>query len=178
MNLKISIAILIIMILTIGGIVSSASRTSKPILTNSETDVDDYNYENITFNIVTDKSKYVKKEPVHISLQLTNTGNENVTIVRPSTQQGDFIVTGYLWHQFYRWSKGLGFGCAVSYITVEPGETWYWNQTWNQKGSIFSFMPFYFNHQLRPGVYKIIGVIPTLINTPTLISYTEISIIK
>jgi hypothetical protein len=133
-------------------------------------------HDNLTFEVKTDKQEYKLGEPVKISLQLTNTGNEQITLTAPSMFTHDFIVLNQYWFKRFQWSEGLSFATVVTAVFIPAGETLYWNETWNQKGTIFSFMPLIFRHQLRPGKYYIIGTLPEIIEYENFISYTSIQL--
>lgn len=133
-------------------------------------------YGNLTFKIVTDKKAYKMREPVRVSLQLTNTGNEEITIGTPDGITHDFVVVTMYWGFRYRWSEGMGSDQSWHEIKIPAGETHYWNETWNQKGKLFDFMPLIFRRQVRPGIYYIIGIIPQILGYEKYIDYTCISI--
>lgn len=135
-------------------------------------------YENIEFSVKTDKEEYKLRESVHISLQLTNTGTENVTLFFPSSYTHDFIVTDINFRSRYQLSNGKAFICTITSINITAGETYYINRTWNQKGTFFHFMqriPDIFCHQLRPGDYFIIGAIPTTMDSDKDFTYTDVA---
>ena len=134
-------------------------------------------HNNLTFIVKTDKEEYKLREPVQISLQLTNTGNENITITTPDARTYDFIVLNSLWHKRYQLSDGKGFAQVITETTIPAGKTIYYNETWNQKGTRFTFMPLILRHQVRAGYYRIIGLIPQM-DFEEMIATTIICIVR
>jgi len=134
------------------------------------------NYDNISFDIITDKNEYKKGEQVHISLQITNYGSENITIGFPDAKTHDFIIFSFFWYKRYRWSDGKNFVQVPTLIKIPAGETHYWNKTWNQKAPLFRFMPLIFHRQCRSGIYYIVGYLNRLVGYEDYITYKSIFI--
>ncbi|MCK4365820.1 MAG: hypothetical protein KAW45_07195 [Thermoplasmatales archaeon] len=176
MNKKIvTICIFVVFMLTAVTLSSAISTNKTDILLRKQLTKHSSTFDNITFEIITDKKEYKLREPVNISFKLTNTGGENITITTPDTKTHDFIVLKS-WFKRYQWSDGKSFHQTVTKINISAGETIFWNHTWNQKGKIFNFMPLIFRRQVRPGSYCIIGIIPEMICNVKYIAYTYVDI--
>ena len=119
-------------------------------------------YNNITFTLKTDKKEYKIREAANISFQLTNTGNEDITITTPNSDVVDFVVLDGFWNKRYQDSMNHMHLNAVWHTKIPAGKTIYFNFTWNQKGNFFSFFMFFaqIRHQLKPGLYYIVGFMP------------------
>lgn len=96
--------------------------------------------------VTTDKNKYNIGEPVEVTINVTNNGYEDVTLVFPNTQLADFSVDDYL----YLWSYDRFFAAMITPITVPSGETVILlNDFWNQVDIS--------GNQVPKGVYHIDG---------------------
>ena len=178
-KIKRKIVTIVILLLFSTIIVASASAVQFDSYKRLTFDYEIYElstYDNLTFTVKTDKEEYSMREPVEISLQLSNTGGENITVTTPDSRTHDFIVLNRLWHKRYQLSDGMGYAQAVTETNIPAGETVYFNSTWNQKGKMFTFMPLLFRHQVRPGHYNIVGLIPEMYAEDEYIACTTIQI--
>ena len=85
--------------------------------------------DDLVVKVTTDKNKYDIGEPVEVTINVTNNGYEDVTLVFPDTQLADFSVNHYL----YLWSYDKVFIPMITPKTIPSGETVellndYWNQ--------------------------------------------------
>jgi hypothetical protein len=84
-------------------------------------------------------------EPVDISLYVENQGDEDITIVFPSTQKADFQISHY-----YLWSRGKVFITMPTPVTIPSGKrVFLLNDSWEQVD--FS------GNQVPPGSLSITG---------------------
>lgn len=82
-------------------------------------------------------SLQVEAEPgrVRMVLQVTNAGEEPVTLTFPSGQSYDFAVHAdgeWIW----RWSAEMGFTQAVRGVPLAAGETLTFSETWTPSGTL------------------------------------------
>jgi hypothetical protein len=92
----------------------------------------------------TDKHDYQIGEPVEISIYVKNHGNNDITIVFPTTQRADYVV------DHYHWSAGLFFLDMLVYFTIPSGgQKLLFHDYWKQIS--------YDGSQVSPGMYSISG---------------------
>lgn len=78
--------------------------------------------DNLVVTLTTDKIKYNIGEPINITICVTNIGDEEVTVVFPSSQFADFGIG--CWPEYiYLWSAGKFFTAEVISMTIHSGET-------------------------------------------------------
>ena len=98
----------------------------------------------------TDKKVYAEKEPVHISIKITNLSSEAISKYFPSGQKFDIVVmsgSGEVW----RWSKGRMFIMAIQPFLLDPGQSVAYEHIWMQDRSDGGFA--------GRGKYSVIGEI-------------------
>ncbi len=102
--------------------------------------------EDLVVTITTDKNMYDIGEPVEVTINVTNNGYEDVTLVFPDTQKADFSVD----HHLYLWSYDKAFLQIITPITIPSDETVeLLNDFWNQVDIS--------GNQVPKGVYHIDG---------------------
>ena len=77
---------------------------------------------NLSLELLANKSSCGINEEVRISLALHNLGNESTTLVFPSTKVADFEVLDESGKQIYLWSSGKVFAQVITRIEILPGE--------------------------------------------------------
>ena len=75
---------------------------------------------NLIVTVVTDKERYDIGEPIEVKIYVTNTGEEDVTLIFPTTQKADFWVN---WGEIYQWSADKLFLQIFTPVTFPNGET-------------------------------------------------------
>jgi len=110
----------------------------------------------------TDKDIYQFGEPVEISIYVENHGNENITVVFPTTQMADFIVDNFC----YQWSAGKVFLPTPISITIPSGgRVLLLNDRWTQVDL--------YGNQVRPGGHDITGWMVKSQNYPIIYAYAH-----
>ncbi len=97
----------------------------------------------------TDKSFYSRGEPVRISLFKLNISPSPITFTYPTSQRYDFIVTDFS-GEVWRWSADRVFVPVVDTITLYPGQSRSYVETWPQENSEGS--------RVQPGMYRVYGL--------------------
>ena len=112
--------------------------------------------ESLVVAVTTDKNKYDIGEPVEVTICVTNTGDEDITIVFPDAQKADFWVNR---GEVYLWSFDKVFAQMITPVTISSGETVellsdYWDQV------------DFTGNQVPAGIYEIDGWMVTSFNYP------------
>lgn len=97
-----------------------------------------------------DRTVYARGEPVELTLAVTNPGPTPITLTAPSSQRYDFTVLkdgAAIW----RWSAGRMFLTVLTDLTIPPGETRAFTETWDQRDQ--SGQP------VGPGEYVVVGTL-------------------
>ncbi len=98
-----------------------------------------------------DRAVYAVGEPITLTLAVTNPGADPVTLTAPSSQLYDFIVLRE-GREIWRWSAGQMFLTVLTPLTIAPGQTRAFTETWDQRDR---------NGQpVTPGDYVIVGELP------------------
>jgi hypothetical protein len=125
-----------IILLFVGIIVTPSINANNP-----ETSLDD----DLVVVLQTDKFNYQMGESVEISIYVENHGNTNITVVFPTTQKADFLVS-----ESYLWSGGKVFLTMLTPVTIPSGtRVCLLNDSWEQVD--FS------GNQVPPRSYEITG---------------------
>jgi len=82
--------------------------------------------------LTTDRAVYARGEPVELTLAVTNPGPDPVTLTAPSSQLYDFAVLRD-GTEVWRWSAGRMFLTVLTDLTVPPGGTRAFTETWDQR---------------------------------------------
>ncbi|OLD38873.1 MAG: hypothetical protein AUI83_23555 [Armatimonadetes bacterium 13_1_40CM_3_65_7] len=98
------------------------------------------------------KPFYTAREPVEITLTVSNPASAAVTFEFPTGQMFDFLVTrqGKL---IWQWSYGRAFTQAFTRLTLSPGESRVFNERWDQRDVQGRYVP--------AGEYEMLAVFPT-----------------
>lgn len=100
-----------------------------------------------------EKRIYPLGTPIVINLMVTSKKmDEPVELTFSSAQRYDFVVTKGD-KEIWRWSKDKLFAMMMDQITLKPGESLRYTQTWNQREQQGEHTP--------PGRYEIVGVLKT-----------------
>ena len=99
-----------------------------------------------------DKPVYIAREPVEITLTVSNPASAAVTFQFPTGQMFDVLVTrqGKL---IWQWSQGRAFTQAFTRLTLSPGESRVFNERWDQRDVQGRYVP--------AGEYEMLAVFPT-----------------
>lgn len=87
----------------------------------------------LLYVLQTDKTDYLRGEPVNITLKKVNRTGRSLTLRYPTAQRFDFTVrreAGQL--TVWRWSRGQTFGEATGTVTLAPGDSQVFKVTWDQ----------------------------------------------
>lgn len=98
--------------------------------------------------LTTDKSYYYPGEPVRISFFKINVSLYPITLTYPTSQRYEFMVTGYS-GEVWRWSADRVFLPVVEQVTLSPGESRAYIETWPQVD--------FQGRRVAPGLYRITG---------------------
>ena len=111
-------------------------------------------YSNISVTLSTDKTSYDVNENISITLTVTNSGEENITLYFSNPLLGDFEILNESGEQVYSFSYNKTYIDLTTSLTILPGEIMeVLNTTWNQTVN---------NQILLPaGNYTIRGWLPT-----------------
>ena len=111
----------------------------------------------------TDQTSYSPGEPVRISLVVTNTTRQPVTYQFSSSQQYDFwaLRDG---REIWRWSRDKFFAQMLTSLTLKPGESKTFAQTWNLRDNSGQPAP--------DGAYIMMGQLTTMGERPEPVSKT------
>ena len=96
----------------------------------------------------TDKNIYRPGEPVRISMFKMNIAPRPIALLYPTTQRYDFSVaafTGEVW----RWSHDKVFAQFTQTVTLLPGQTLSYAETWPQLDVA--------GDRVMPGIYRVTG---------------------
>lgn len=130
-------------------------------------------YDDFKLIIGLEKEEFEMSEPVHMNIQLVNTGKANVTIIftkMPNPSPYWFWGVKDETHQSVFYHKAVTLLPAFEEITLQPNEVMQRNCTWNQKDTD--------GQQVLPGIYYLIARVSFLLNEKDvpLQTQTEISI--
>lgn len=73
----------------------------------------------------------VSSSSVRFILHVTNSGDEPIEVLFPTSQRYDFVVRTPAGDEVWRWSDGMGFLQALSNETLAPGESWEMEAVWD-----------------------------------------------
>jgi hypothetical protein len=85
----------------------------------------------------------VQPDAVRLLLHVTNVGDRPLEFTFPSSQRYDFVVETMAGERVWQWSSDMMFAQVISEASLEPGETWAFDATW-EPGD-------------RTGVFRVIG---------------------
>lgn len=112
----------------------------------------------------TDKTFYYRGEPVRISLFKLNVSPRPITFSYPTSQRYDFVVTGFT-GEVWRWSADRVFVPVVEEVTLYPGQSRSYAETWSQVNLAGS--------PVQPGLYRITGwntsTVPVVLPRPSVV---------
>lgn len=74
-------------------------------------------------------------ESVQINITLKNNTNEEKNFEFSSGQKYEIIITDPNGAEVYKYSKGRMFTQALQYLTLPPGESQTWQETWDKKSA-------------------------------------------
>ncbi|USK34772.1 proteinase inhibitor [Bacillus sp. F19] len=74
-------------------------------------------------------------ESVQINITLKNNTNEEKNFEFSSGQKYEIIITDSNGAEVYKYSKGRMFTQALQYLTLPPGESQTWQETWDKKSA-------------------------------------------
>ncbi len=97
-----------------------------------------------------DRTVYARGEPVELTLSVTNPGPTPITLTAPSSQRYDFTVLKD-GTEVWRWSAGRMFLTVLTDLTIPPGETRAFTETWDQRDQS--------GRPVSPGEYVVVGVL-------------------
>ncbi len=86
---------------------------------------------NMVLAVATDKTTYAPGEAVNLTFTVKNNNTAPVTVVFPTTQQYDFVVTQN-GQTVWQWSFGQAFTQVITQMTLAAGQTLTFQATWNQ----------------------------------------------
>ncbi|ARU63638.1 hypothetical protein CBW65_23430 [Tumebacillus avium] len=112
--------------------------------------------------VTTNKSTYAVGEAVQITLTLTNTTSSTQTYNFNTSQRYDIVVQKG-GREVWRWSNGQFFLQVLGTLTLQPGESVTYTETWDQTNNN--------GNQVAAGTYTIVGSI-TSSNNPQQASTT------
>lgn len=84
-----------------------------------------------TDELVSSMEVKVSESAVRFILHVTNTGEEPMELMFRTSQRYDFIVETPSGEAVWRWSDDMAFLQALSQDTLEPGESWDMDATWD-----------------------------------------------
>jgi hypothetical protein len=100
--------------------------------------------------LIADRANYQRHETVYLQIRVRNTGHSAVTFNFTTGQQHDFFAEthgGAVW----RYSNGQHYSRVAHHVTVQPGETWVREGTWDQRDNT--------GWEVPRGVYGMRGVV-------------------
>lgn len=106
----------------------------------------------VMLTLEADEETYQLGQPVTLTFTIVNTGNSAVIYNFSSGQMYDFIIT-HSGREVWRWSNGKAFTQAFASLTLQPGESKRFQETWKQSGNQGT--------QLPAGEYSVSAVITT-----------------
>lgn len=95
--------------------------------------------------VETDKSIYAADEPIVMSLQVTNTTDQPITLQFSSGQRYDFTIKDAEGKVAWRWSEGRAFTMALGTETLDPGQSLRYEER--------------FTGHLDPAAYRVTGTL-------------------
>jgi hypothetical protein len=98
----------------------------------------------------TDRAVYAVGEPVELTLAATNPGLGAIAVLSPSSQLYDFTVLKE-GAEVWRWSAGRMFLAVLTPLTIPPGRTRAFTETWDQRDRNGRPVP--------PGEYVAVGIL-------------------
>lgn len=107
-------------------------------------------YDGLELTLDSDRAAYGCGDPVTMTLSVKNVGNASKKLDFPSGQRYDFTVTRG-GKEIWRWSAGRMFIQAFTSLTLVPGETANFKETWQQVDSK--------GQQVAPGDCEIVGTL-------------------
>jgi hypothetical protein len=112
------------------GIILLLLLTSIPYVTSDHlSSISSYGND-LVVTLMTDKLEYNIGEPVEVTISVTNTGDEDITIVFPDAQLVDYWVNR---GEVYIWSYYKYFAQVITPVTIPSGETFeLLNDKWRQ----------------------------------------------
>lgn len=110
-------------------------------------------YDCLKVTLEIERESYCSGESVPMTLALKNIGDEPLTLRFSSGQQYDFIVARS-GKEVWRWSADKVFIQVLGSLTLAPGETREFKQTWQQKDNE--------GQQVPAGEYEITGLVTTM----------------
>lgn len=72
----------------------------------------------------------IASDEVRFTFHVTNTAAAPLELTFPTSQRHDFVVEDLEGRTLWRWSDDRAFLQAVTHATLEPGETWTMESTW------------------------------------------------
>lgn len=72
----------------------------------------------------------IAADEVRLTFHVTNVAAAPLELTFPTSQRHDFVVEDLEGRTVWRWSDDRAFLQAVTHATLEPGETWTMESTW------------------------------------------------
>jgi len=109
--------------------------------------------DNLELTLEVEEQAYWVGQPVRLILAVKNVGAEPKTLRFSSGQRYDFVVA-LAGREVWRWSKGKLFTQALTSITLAPGETIRFRETWRQEDDL--------DRKVQPGEYTVTAILTTM----------------
>jgi hypothetical protein len=117
------------------------------IVKHEEVDVESTDIRDLIVKVETDKDSYDIGEPVEVTIFVTNTIDEDITVMFGSAQLADFWIND---GEVYHWSVHFWFIPMIIWVTIPSGGTVeLLNEKWEQIDDC--------NNQVPAGQYEILG---------------------
>ena len=121
----------------------------------------------LSVSLFTPKEVYHRREPIELTIIITNESQETISSIYSSSQSFDFAVYKPDQKEIWRWSHDKVFAMMVRPFELSPGKNIKFSYTWKQTGN---------NSQLVPaGKYYVQG---WLVLSPRKASLQKMIIIK
>ncbi len=104
----------------------------------------------LRLDLQTDHAVYAVGQPVELTLAITNSGPDPISITAPSSQLYDFIVLKE-GREVWRWSADKMFLTVVTRLTIFSGETRAFTERWDQRDRD--------GRLVTPGNYRVVGIL-------------------
>lgn len=104
----------------------------------------------VTLQLHADRAAYALGEPVELTLAVTNPGPAPISLTAPSSQLYDFTVLKEA-AEVWRWSADRMFLTVLTPLTIPPGETIAFTESWDQRDRD--------GRPANPGDYVIVGTL-------------------
>ncbi|MGB9694909.1 MAG: S-layer homology domain-containing protein [Caldisericaceae bacterium] len=96
--------------------------------------------QDVVANVSTDKSTYSQGDTVLITFSVKNNSSNQIKYTFNNSQIYDYTITKD-GTTIYRWSKGRLFADVITYLTISPGETKIFKESWDMKDNSGKLVP-------------------------------------